>query len=79
MVETADEVELLANPSLLYSLDVNALNFCRFSLVPQSGPNALVAVPNLVDSNYVCDLYWPNLLIVEHNIIVDRYMGDAIH
>ncbi|KAN0092896.1 WD40-repeat-containing domain protein [Tylopilus felleus] len=41
-------------PPLCYSLDVNALNFCRFSLLP--GPSsdgdltALIAVPNLVES-----------------------------
>ncbi|KAJ7659938.1 WD40-repeat-containing domain protein [Mycena rosella] len=43
-------------PTLCYSLDVNALNFCRFSLLP--GPaasdggeaTALVALPNLVES-----------------------------
>ncbi|KAI0300842.1 WD-40 repeat-containing protein [Russula brevipes] len=42
-----------------YSLDVNALNFCRFSLLPlddvvplplTSPPRALVAIPNLVES-----------------------------
>jgi hypothetical protein len=43
-----------------YSLDVNALNFCRFSLLPlddvvplplTSPPRALVAIPNLVESS----------------------------
>jgi len=40
-----------------YSLDVNALNFCRFSLLcldvqPSSADmRALVAVPNLVESS----------------------------
>jgi hypothetical protein len=53
LVESADEVEPPSTPSLLYSLDVNALNFCRFSLLPLSDSKALVAVPNLVDSNYV--------------------------
>ncbi|KAH9960925.1 WD-40 repeat-containing protein [Russula dissimulans] len=48
-------------PALRYSLDVNALNFCRFSLLPldmhahapsvTTEPRALVAVPNLVDSS----------------------------
>ncbi|KAH9168819.1 WD40 repeat-like protein [Lactarius sanguifluus] len=37
---------------LSYSLDVNALNFCRFSLLPlHDGGEALVAVPNLVESS----------------------------
>ncbi|KAH9972079.1 WD-40 repeat-containing protein [Lactifluus volemus] len=50
-------------PELGYSLDVNALNFCRFSLLPtddgvlrhssysQTRGAALVALPNLVDSS----------------------------
>ena len=55
-------------PTLLYSLDVNALNFCRFSLLPlglhESSPSssrgsALVAVPNLVESSLVgCLRHW---------------------
>jgi hypothetical protein len=42
---------------LEYSLDVNALNFCRFSLLrldapqPSADMRALVAVPNLVESS----------------------------
>ncbi|KAG8899800.1 ASTRA complex subunit [Tulasnella sp. 408] len=44
-------------PTLRYSLDVNALNFCRFSLLPETTDgeesHALVAVPNLVDSALV--------------------------
>lgn len=48
-------------PELLYSLDVNALNYCRFSLLvlkrqnpsePETG-QALIAVPNLVESSLV--------------------------
>ncbi|KAG8213366.1 WD40-repeat-containing domain protein [Butyriboletus roseoflavus] len=42
-------------PMLSYSLDVNALNFCRFSLLPSpssdSEVTALIAVPNLVESS----------------------------
>ncbi|EIM90838.1 WD40 repeat-like protein [Stereum hirsutum FP-91666 SS1] len=49
----------LPTPELLYSLDVNALNYCRFSLLvlkrrnpsePETG-QALIAVPNLVESS----------------------------
>jgi hypothetical protein len=49
-------------PSLRYSLDVNALNFCRFSLLRYaSSPSSerttttqgLVALPNLVESGAV--------------------------
>jgi len=42
------------SPNLKFSMDVNALNFCRFSLF--KGPPdeyCLVAVPNLVDSAFV--------------------------
>ncbi|KAL5526418.1 ASA1_1 [Sanghuangporus sanghuang] len=51
----------IPTPPLRYSLDVNALNFCRFSLLPYSAPQArsssssdelaLVAVPNLIESS----------------------------
>ena len=46
-------------PPLCYSLDVNALNFCRFSLLPcpshgsDSELAAFIAVPNLVESAIV--------------------------
>ncbi|KAG9008457.1 ASTRA complex subunit [Tulasnella sp. 427] len=47
----------VTGPSLRYSLDVNALNFCRFSLLPEppgtGGRRALIAIPNLVDSSLV--------------------------
>lgn len=54
----------LPRPALKYSLDVNALNFCSFSLLAlpigpiaqsSSQPNdlALVAIPNLVESSLV--------------------------
>lgn len=46
-----------SGPKLQLSLDVNALNFCRFSLLrlePLDGQEtALVALPNLVDSSLV--------------------------
>ncbi|KAI6115590.1 WD40-repeat-containing domain protein [Pisolithus croceorrhizus] len=41
-------------PPLCYSMDVNALNYCRFSLLPLSSSDetsALLAVPNLVESS----------------------------
>ncbi|KAJ7632862.1 WD-40 repeat-containing protein [Roridomyces roridus] len=42
----------LPPPTLCYSLDVNALNYCRFSLLPQSdSESALIALPNLVESS----------------------------
>ncbi|KAI0360022.1 WD-40 repeat-containing protein [Trametes cingulata] len=48
----------LQTPQLCYSLDVNALNYCRFSLLPlpedaqTEERKALLAVPNLVESAY---------------------------
>ncbi|CAA7267117.1 unnamed protein product [Cyclocybe aegerita] len=49
----------MQTPPLCYSMDVNALNFCRFSLLKMSPspedktPKALLALPNLVDSTTV--------------------------
>ena len=47
----------LPTPKLRYSMDVNALNFCRFSLLRLSSAvgttQALIALPNLVDSSAV--------------------------
>ena len=40
-------------PTLCASPDVNALNFCRFSLLAPLGRAALLAVPNLVESAFV--------------------------
>ncbi|KAI0635762.1 WD-40 repeat-containing protein [Trametes polyzona] len=48
----------LQAPELLYSMDVNALNYCRFALLPlpeearTDDRQALLAVPNLVESAY---------------------------
>ncbi|KAJ7352641.1 WD-40 repeat-containing protein [Mycena albidolilacea] len=43
----------LPSPVLCYSLDVNALNYCRFSLLPSAShpDEALIALPNLVESS----------------------------
>jgi hypothetical protein len=44
----------LPTPALSCSMDVNALNFCRFSLLQDTQESrALVAIPNLVDSSTV--------------------------
>lgn len=52
-------------PTLCYSMDVNALNYCRFSLLrlspsrtsgDASEDRALIALPNLVESSVVCIL-----------------------
>ncbi len=50
----------LETPTLVHTLDVNALNYCRFSLceeLPSQGSSspheALVAIPNLLDSSLV--------------------------
>lgn len=59
----------LSTPALCYSLDINSLNFCRFSLLPTSNDGAqpendkrgddkvLIALPNLVESSLVCHSY----------------------
>lgn len=47
-------------PTLCYSMDVNALNYCRFSLLPISSSDetsALLAVPNLVESSQLRQMY----------------------
>ncbi|KZT02625.1 WD-40 repeat-containing protein [Laetiporus sulphureus 93-53] len=52
----------LQTPQLCYSMDVNALNYCRFSLWPIPGAardserRALIALPNLVESS-VADIW----------------------
>ncbi|KAG2347927.1 WD40 repeat-like protein [Suillus weaverae] len=43
----------LLTPTICYSMDINALNYCRFSLLVLAGGSAqegLLAVPNLVES-----------------------------
>jgi len=41
-----------AVPDKTFSMDVNALNFCRFSLLPDAGNStALLALPNLAESS----------------------------
>jgi ASTRA-associated protein 1 len=58
VVESVSTSEVVSTPSLLYSLDVNSLNFCSFNLLALSdSPTALIALPNLVDSNYVSHLH----------------------
>lgn len=46
------------SPELILTLDVNALNFCRFSILVSSiqGSETLLAVPHTVESGYI-DLY----------------------
>ena len=45
---------VLPVPTLCHALDVNALNYCRFSLL-SFGATSLIAVPNLVESAWVSD------------------------
>ncbi|KAG1893595.1 uncharacterized protein F5891DRAFT_1258674 [Suillus fuscotomentosus] len=43
----------LSTPTTCYSMDVNALNYCRFSLLVLAGASTqegLLAIPNLVES-----------------------------
>ena len=53
----------LSTPVLSYSMDINALNYCRFSLMllpsqepEEIGARALIAVPNLVESHLVSSI-----------------------
>ncbi|CAE6457174.1 unnamed protein product [Rhizoctonia solani] len=45
----------LSTPTLISSMDVNALNYCRFSLYPTQSdpPRALLALPNLIESELI--------------------------
>ncbi|CAE6470566.1 unnamed protein product, partial [Rhizoctonia solani] len=45
----------LSTPMLASSMDVNALNYCRFSLYPiqLDPPRALLALPNLIESELI--------------------------
>ncbi|KAH7341245.1 WD-40 repeat-containing protein [Rhizoctonia solani] len=45
----------LSTPTLASSMDVNALNYCRFSLYPTQldPPRALLALPNLIESELI--------------------------
>ncbi|KAG8732687.1 cytochrome P450-dit2 [Ceratobasidium sp. 423] len=45
----------LSKPTLVSSMDVNALNYCRFSLYPVQSdpPRALLALPNLIESELI--------------------------
>ncbi|KAJ1308077.1 hypothetical protein OPQ81_002142 [Rhizoctonia solani] len=45
----------LSTPTLVSSMDVNALNYCRFSLYPVQSdpPRALLALPNLIESELI--------------------------
>jgi hypothetical protein len=55
-------------------MDVNALNFCRFSLLPLSPPlrresmDALIAVPNLVNSALVSQIIGRGGFMVAYSI-----------
>lgn len=55
VVESVNISEIVSAPPHLYSLDVNSLNFCAFSLLAGAeSSTAKLALPNLIDSNYVC-------------------------
>lgn len=63
----------LQTPEFKYSMDVNALNYCRFSLMPVStgtSDSALISLPNLVESSLVC----PAFVIHEWCILVTSFV-----
>lgn len=71
-------------PKLEYSLDVNALNFCRFSFLPskESDDRGLIALPNLIDSDvvgfsFLIKLAWNNT--TQADIWALQKQPDRIH
>lgn len=68
---------------LSYSLDVNALNFCRFSLLPIHGDaQALVAVPNLVESALASAdpfVFFETSCLRREFIFLGRYLGAPVY
>ena len=66
----------LSTPVLSYSMDINALNYCRFSLMSlpsrepeEIGARALIATPNLIESHLVSSiLHFKG----EYSLIFDR-------
>lgn len=72
----------LPTPSLRYSMDVNALNYCRFSLMPLPTPqneerSALIALPNLIESSLVSptvSFYW----LLFDLYVLGGHMGAAL-
>ena len=71
-------------PTLCYSMDVNALNYCRFSLLKLSSSRAgdedraLVALPNLVESSVVCvSLHFSRFLpLLEYRQMYGSYLHE---
>jgi ASTRA-associated protein 1 len=56
LTEAVSPLEDVAPPTLKFSMDVNALNFCPLSLMRQRESSlALIALPNLVDGALVSD------------------------
>ena len=69
----------LSTPVLSYSMDINALNYCRFSLISlpsrepeEIGARALIAVPNLVESHLVSFIL---IFKGEYLLIFDRQIS----
>jgi hypothetical protein len=71
-----------------YSLDVNALNFCRFSLLPlhsddgDAQAQALVAVPNLVESalaSAVHFAFFRDVVFKTRALFLGRYLGAPVY
>ena len=67
----------LQAPTLCYSMDVNALNYCRFSLLPQrtyaqssESSEALLALPNLVESSLVRTTRNVIVVVISSHLII---------
>ncbi|KAH8099976.1 WD-40 repeat-containing protein [Cristinia sonorae] len=72
----------LPDPELLHSLDVNALNYCRFSLMsldPSQSieEEAFVAVPNLVESS-LADV-WALPTLTRPHAAIGKHNSHATH
>ncbi|KAG8711113.1 ASTRA complex subunit [Ceratobasidium sp. 394] len=53
LLADAADSPTLATPTIVFSLDVNTLNYCRFALFPTTQGKALLALPNLVESELI--------------------------
>ncbi|KZP31812.1 WD40 repeat-like protein [Athelia psychrophila] len=72
----------LLNPTLFCSMDVNSLNYCRFSLLPtpmssSKSNDALIALPNLIESSNADIWTLPSCQRVHAAIGKDRSLSIA--
>lgn len=75
----------LRTPELMYSMDVNAHNYCRFSLLAVStltSDRALIALPNVVESSVVrmshIVTHAHHILVLTCSSLSGRHMDNAV-